>query len=272
MKIYLFYSLLTFLLCPLLLQGQDFSLRGQVVDETGQVLEGAYVLLKKQRLAVFSDEQGSFAVMSKLQEDTLLISALGYRTYQVVWNNTMPLLRCQLQEQIIELSSVEIRPQSSAIIGYEGRAKKYATYSPFAYEQTVSLVKAPKQVGGRISEVTLWCKKCVSSAELTLVVYSNEQETPSQILYTQYLKDVAVNKQGIQVQLQHPIILPAEGLWIGIAYKQKSKSGECIFWLTNKASSQISKSLVQVSGVWGALQIEQPQISLYLMMSLKVEN
>ena len=70
-------------LCAAPLWGQGREIRGRVTAATGEPVAGATVTVRGTRLAVVTEEDGSFVIETPPGEVTLVVSTLGYRTRQV---------------------------------------------------------------------------------------------------------------------------------------------------------------------------------------------
>ncbi|HUR67350.1 MAG TPA: hypothetical protein VMZ03_13450, partial [Chitinophagaceae bacterium] len=74
------------LLLSLSVNSQQFYLRGEVKDESGNILQNVTILQHKTGYVFRSGTQGTFGILSNHQVDTFSFSFEGYRTEKIVLN------------------------------------------------------------------------------------------------------------------------------------------------------------------------------------------
>lgn len=79
-------NILVFLLISLSLFSQQFYVRGEVKDESGNVLQNVIILQHKTGYVFRSGSSGTFGIISNQQIDTFSFSFEGYRTEKLVVN------------------------------------------------------------------------------------------------------------------------------------------------------------------------------------------
>jgi len=101
---------------------QDLTVRGRVVDENGQPLQGATVTVKGKNRSVKTDQNGAFYLENVGERDQLVISFVGYQSREVKAATDMGSLTMVIADQGLE----EVNVVST---GYETLAKERATGS-----------------------------------------------------------------------------------------------------------------------------------------------
>ena len=84
---------------------------GVVVEKkTGKPIPFASVTLKKERVSVIAGEKGRFKLVSRknLMNDTLLVTAVGYRSLRIPVGTTRNFMKCELEEDVQALKEVTV--------------------------------------------------------------------------------------------------------------------------------------------------------------------
>jgi TonB-dependent starch-binding outer membrane protein SusC len=113
------------LLCPLLTMCQPLSLRGKILDESSEPLAGATVTLARNHIRALTGSSGEFSISHLQLNDTLLITAVGYKPDTVIYDKALtlhPQITIQLQKRVTALDDV-------LIIGYGKTTRRLSTQS-----------------------------------------------------------------------------------------------------------------------------------------------
>ncbi|MBN9380332.1 MAG: SusC/RagA family TonB-linked outer membrane protein [Chitinophagaceae bacterium] len=104
--------------------GQTGPLTGKVVDSTGKGLEGVSIIVKGQKKATTTDASGAFSLAIPAARVTLVISAVGYASQQVI-------VSAEQHEISVILNRSTEAMQDVIIVGYtqQSRAKTTAAVS-----------------------------------------------------------------------------------------------------------------------------------------------
>ena len=76
--------ILLILLCSLSIHAQQFYIRGEVKDESGNPLQNATILLNRTGYVYKTGSYGSFGIITNQQIDTLTFSLDGYRSERMI--------------------------------------------------------------------------------------------------------------------------------------------------------------------------------------------
>lgn len=100
-----------FLVCSLPMFAQEYSVFvGTITDDLG-VVSGAHIINKTTNTATYSLNDGSFSISSK-ENDTILISYVGYKTKTIILNKThfgIKKSEFKLSKDVVELNEIELK-------------------------------------------------------------------------------------------------------------------------------------------------------------------
>lgn len=113
---------------------QSNVVKGQVVDENGEPIIGANVLIKGTSIGVSSDVNGQFSLSAGSHKVTLLVSYVGYVTQEVNVENNRPV-------RIVLLPNTELL-EEVVVTGY-GTFKKSAYAGSASTVRTTELQDVP---------------------------------------------------------------------------------------------------------------------------------
>src|SRR5471030_3157716 len=102
------------------LYAQTISVKGKVVDEQGEAVIGATVKLKSHAGATTTDINGNFAIQVPANENTLVVSYIGYKTQEILVTNATNNLRITLTVNASSLNEV-------VVVGYGTQRKRDIT-------------------------------------------------------------------------------------------------------------------------------------------------
>ena len=109
----LLIGLFTILLPSYLLGQNDYSIEGRIQDKKGKPIPTALVSIKDSTIGTYSDEDGKYFLKTKKEQNTIIVSTLGYKTKQIPISfpkNTFHLTQnFALEEDAVELASVEVK-------------------------------------------------------------------------------------------------------------------------------------------------------------------
>ena len=95
-----------------LAQGQTVRISGNVKDDKGEILSYAAVRLKDTSTGCITDYNGNFSFNGKVEGQTLIVSSLGYKEYEVkLSSKTKFPLNIVLQSITYDLDEVTIKPE-----------------------------------------------------------------------------------------------------------------------------------------------------------------
>lgn len=97
--------LILLLLTPFLCMCQQITIKGTVLNEDEQPLEGATITLKGKNISVLANRQGNFTLHNTSALDTLIITAIGYQTTEIP-NNERGLHTIILKRKIAQLADI----------------------------------------------------------------------------------------------------------------------------------------------------------------------
>lgn len=129
------------MLCPLLTMCQMITIKGKLINEQMEAVEGATILLKRTGAYTTSNAKGEFELRDTRLFDTIVISAIGYETTEQP-NNERGLITIILKKKSVTLEEVTINT------GYEIIPKERATGS----FTTVNNELLNQQVGSNIMQ------------------------------------------------------------------------------------------------------------------------
>jgi len=93
-------------------QGQTVRISGNVKDDKGEILSYAAVRLKDTSTGCITDYNGNFSFNGKVEGQTLIVSSLGYKEYEVkLSSKTKFPLNIVLQSVTYDLDEVVIKPE-----------------------------------------------------------------------------------------------------------------------------------------------------------------
>ncbi|MCQ2958636.1 MAG: DUF5686 and carboxypeptidase regulatory-like domain-containing protein [Bacteroidales bacterium] len=112
----LFVRFLTiFLIISLSSNAQTFT--GQILDiDTKEPLSFASVWIKNTNNAVITQIDGTFTISPVKQADTVLISALGYRDFEILGRNIQQKMQIELVPSAIQIEAITIKPGKNPAI------------------------------------------------------------------------------------------------------------------------------------------------------------
>lgn len=117
------------MLCPLLSMCQPILIKGKVINERGEAIPAATIILKRTQQGTMADAYGEFSIKDALLTDTLLVSASGYET-STEPNNERGLLTVTLKRKIAELDE-------AVVIGYGSTTRRLNTGNVFKVSAAV---------------------------------------------------------------------------------------------------------------------------------------
>ena len=92
-------------------QGQSVRIYGNVKDENGEILSYATVRLKDTSTGCITDYNGNFSFNGKVEGQTLIVSSLGYKDYEVkLSSRTSFPLKVVLKTTTYDLDEIVIKP------------------------------------------------------------------------------------------------------------------------------------------------------------------
>lgn len=100
------------------------DVRGRVVDEKGEPIEGTTVTIKGTKVGTTTDENGYFTLKVVNENDVLIISSVSMETFEVRVNGKSN-LSIKLKGKVNELKDVEVVVNT----GYQELPKERATGS-----------------------------------------------------------------------------------------------------------------------------------------------
>lgn len=136
MKKRLLILLLLFCCMAELLALQSSIISGTVVDEKGQPLEYASVFLVQTMKGTVTNSEGNFSIICKTEQDTLVVSYLGYEKYHERITPTTQTCLIQLKKRYLALGEVAVHSLSAPEL-LQAALKKI----PDNYEQKPFLAK-----------------------------------------------------------------------------------------------------------------------------------
>lgn len=110
------------LLTPFLCMCQQITVRGTVLNEDNQPLEGATITIKGKNITGLANRQGNFILHNTSALDTLIITAIGYET-MIIPNNERGLHTIILKRKIAQLADIIVNT------GYQRLARERSTGS-----------------------------------------------------------------------------------------------------------------------------------------------
>jgi len=128
--------LLLFCCMAELLALQPYAISGTVVDEKGQPLEYASVFLTQSMKGTVTNSEGDFSIISKAEQDTLVVSYLGYEKYYQRIEPTTQSFLIQIKKRYLALGEVVAHSLSAPEL-LQAALKKI----PDNYEQRPFLAK-----------------------------------------------------------------------------------------------------------------------------------
>ena len=85
---------------------QENECKGVVLDETGETVIGASVLVKGTSNGTITDLDGNFVIQNVKKGDVIVVSYVGYKNVETVWDGTN--LRILLKSNAEELDEVVV--------------------------------------------------------------------------------------------------------------------------------------------------------------------
>ena len=85
---------------------QENQCKGVVLDETGETIIGASVLVKGTSNGTITDLDGGFSIPNVKKGDMIVVSFVGYKNVETVWNGTD--LRIILKSNTEELDEIVV--------------------------------------------------------------------------------------------------------------------------------------------------------------------
>lgn len=136
-----FVLVLFFLSTSILLKGQDFWFRGQVIDSANVAIAFATITDKDYQMGTYTDENGFFEIQLQ-QQQALHLSAVGYESIDFNAQKVDSTVLFVLKEKTYRLSSIEIKPNvfRKEVVKWKSGKKKKITLSTapqFAYQAGV---------------------------------------------------------------------------------------------------------------------------------------
>lgn len=98
---------------------QENECKGVVLDETGETVIGASVLVKGTSNGTITDLDGNFAIQNVKKGDVIVVSYVGYKNVETVWDGTN--LRIILKSNAEELDEVNPAKRKATPIKNEKR-------------------------------------------------------------------------------------------------------------------------------------------------------
>ena len=110
-----FNLMMIFLVMSMIALGQEKSINGNVVDETGQTLPGVTILVEGSNTGTITDIDGNYQLTLTTKQKTLVFSYVGYNSQRIeVGNKTT--VNVKLESDVVGLSEL-------VVVGY-GTMKK----------------------------------------------------------------------------------------------------------------------------------------------------
>ncbi len=232
--------IITIVLSSIITKSQSLIISGNIVDSsTGKKLAYANIMLRNEKLGVTSDSLGNFALFSdtmiNLQNDTFVISYMGYKSKFISLNNYKN-KTIGLQPDSIDLEEIIIRTEHKknkpVIINAIKKRKCFLTYSPDsltnnywnpvrAKEPLIEAEYFPfekKKIGNKITEISFYVTsfKIPSTFRLRIFNATGNKQPGKDLLTVPYIVKTAKSKQLIKINLKNlNIYIPENGIFIG---------------------------------------------------------
>ncbi|QBN20444.1 SusC/RagA family TonB-linked outer membrane protein [Flavobacterium nackdongense] len=133
------FKFLFFILLPFVAFSQN-SIKGTVSDESGVLLPGASVMIKGTTNGVMTDIDGNFSLNLKSEQNTIIVSFMGYKTKTVdVSNRNKEKIKIILVSEVEQLGEV-------VLVGYGEVKKKDVTGSVISLKLSDSNVNQAQGV------------------------------------------------------------------------------------------------------------------------------
>ncbi|RXK58849.1 SusC/RagA family TonB-linked outer membrane protein [Lacibacter luteus] len=107
------------LLCPLLSNCQQITIKGNVINEEGNPVSAATIILKGTTISTVANAKGEFTLPNTKLNDSIIVSAIGYQT-AVEPNNMRGLITVILKRKVTQLDE-------TVIIAYGTSTKRFNT-------------------------------------------------------------------------------------------------------------------------------------------------
>ncbi len=145
------YLLILFSILCASLQAQQRVITGTIMDENGEVVPGASIVVKGTTNGTISGGDGTFS-LSAASQDILVVSFIGYNSQEVVLSDGQTTIKVTLVEDIQQLGEIIVvgygEVEKSLVTGAISsiKAEELATYSAGQVQQSIQ---------GRVSGVTI---------------------------------------------------------------------------------------------------------------------
>lgn len=107
---------------------EDIVITGRILDENGEGMPGATVMIKNTTIGTFTDANGNFTISAPDGSETLVVSFTGYKPQEVpIANNTS--ITIVMEPDVTNLSEV-------VVIGYGQQDRKEVTTAIASYKPT----------------------------------------------------------------------------------------------------------------------------------------
>lgn len=107
---------------------EDIVITGRILDENGEGMPGATVMIKNTTIGTFTDANGNFTISAPDGSETLVVSFTGYKPQEVpIANNTS--ITIVMEPYVTNLSEV-------VVIGYGQQDRKEVTTAIASYKPT----------------------------------------------------------------------------------------------------------------------------------------
>ncbi len=245
-KLLVFLTVLFFI--PLSLLAQNKTVKGKVIDETGNPLLGITVLQAASKIATQTDKDGNFSISIPANRNDLLFSSVGYKSelFDVAGKENITII--MLKEVI---SSEEV-----VVVGYQTVKRKDLTGSVSSVNsrqiKDIPVNSAAEALSGRLAGVQLNTTEGKPGAELTIRVRGGgsitQDNTPLYII------------DGIQVENALSVISPQDIESVDVLkyasataiYGARGSNGVVI--ITTKRGKN-SKTVISYNGFYGVKKL-----------------
>ena len=222
-----FVLVLFFISTSILLKGQDFWFRGQVIDSANVAIAFATITDKDYQMGTYTDENGFFEIQLQ-QQQALHLSAVGYESIDFNAQKVDSTVLFILKEKTYRLSSIEIKPNvfRKEVVKWKSGKKKKITLSTapqFAYQAGVYFPNLDK-IEGELETITLYFKnESVDTASCRLHLYEWQGNTVSSFDLLTQPTFIRIPKrhgsQKIKINLlENRIHIPNNGFFLAIEW------------------------------------------------------
>lgn len=193
----------------------------QVISKsTQQAIPFATVGLVKQNNGTTTDEIGSFKIQCRSIEDSIIISAVGFKTARVAVSVVLSASKIELEENLVLLEEVSIswrnKAKPTTLNDFVHCPTNYYSVGLGTYRQVAQRFLAPR-ASMRLQSIRL-CKMA-GKATFRVRVYAMDSITgmPSTDLLS---KELLINSsdKNVYIDLQENIVLPDRDFFIAVEW------------------------------------------------------